>query len=187
MVFEEIYHEDGTSTRISTRRDGTEVYETEDIYGLTTIHTYNPETQESWMEYSDDYGNRIRETWDQENEELVRYVEDPYGTVFVERYDDSGEMIGEVEKQDREGFTVADEVVNDDGTITVTKEREEDGVVTTVVETWDPMTGEAAVSITDADGNTETVTRDWEGNTIIDDVDDGSSRTINRITPDGTE
>ena len=188
MVFEERYDEDGTRTVVSTRPDGTEVYETEDMYGITTIHTWNPETQESTFEYGDEYGNWIRETFDETNGELVRYVEDPYGTVFVERYDDNGDLVGDVVRQDREGFAIADEVVNDDGTITVTKEREDDaGNTITVVETWDPATGEASVTITDADGNTNDVVRDWEGNTIISDSDDGSVRTISRVTPEGME
>ena len=188
MVFEERYDEDGTRTVVSTRPDGTEVYETEDMYGITTIHTWNPETQESTFEYGDEYGNWIRETFDETNGELVRYVEDPYGTVFVERYDDNGDLVGDVVRQDREGFAIADEVVNDDGTITVTKEREDDaGNTITVVETWDPSTGEASVSITDADGNTQDIVRDWEGNTIISDTDDGSVRTISRVTPEGVE
>lgn len=67
--------------------------------------------------------------------------------------------------------------------MTVTKENE-DG--TTVVETWDPESGVAEITITDADGNTENVVRDWEGNRIIDSVDDGSSRTDTLEREDGS-
>jgi hypothetical protein len=37
-----------------------------------------------------------------------------------------------------------------------------------VTETWDPMTGEATISVIYADGTTEDYQRDWEGNTIVD-------------------
>ena len=67
LEFERINHPDGSSTTIRTERDGTEVFETEDIYGIRTVDRYNPETGESTHEFEDEWGNRITESWDSEN------------------------------------------------------------------------------------------------------------------------
>jgi len=184
MLEEEYFHEDGSSTRYYTYEDGTEVWETEDAYGQVEISTYNMETGANTYEYSDYYGNWITEEYDYETGELTRMVEDAYGQIFVERYDAEGNLSGDVEVRDKDGYVVQDEVENDDGTISVSKADEDGNMVT---ETWDPMTGEASIVITYADGTEETYQRDWEGNTIVSQEDDGMTRTEMLITEDGEE
>jgi hypothetical protein len=182
LLEEEYFNDDGSSTRYYTEDDGTEVWETEDAYGALTISTYNYETGENSYQYEDYYGNTITESWDYETGAMTREVEDAYGQIFVERYNADGTMDGDVEVRDKDGFIVQDEVVNDDGTVSISKQDEDGNMVT---ETWDPMTGDATVTYTFADGTTETFDRDWEGNTILGTDDDGYMYTESIITPEG--
>lgn len=180
---EEVYaNNDGSSTRFYIEDDGTEVYETHDVYGQRTIERWNPETGDFRYAYEDYYGNMITEYYDAETGYTVREVEDPNGQVFVENYDESGEQVGETEVRDTEGFRVIDDVENDDGTITQTKE-DADG--TTIVEVIDFETGIIDVTITDADGNVDTRQRDLDGNIVIADTVDGNMHIRTIETPEG--
>lgn len=108
VLSEEYFNDDGSSTVYYQDDEGFEVYETTDRYGFVTEERYNPETGENSWSYEDDYGNWVSETYDNETGESTKTVEDDWGNVFIETYDAEGEMIGEVEHQDREGWTFGD-------------------------------------------------------------------------------
>jgi len=146
-VTEEVfYNDDGSSTRYY-QEDGFEVYETTDEWDRTTVDRYNPETGENSHEFEDDYGNWISESYDTTTGEMTREVYDDWGNVYVERYDADGEMIGDVERQDLEGW-VFDECTDEE-----------------VAGTWIYTCSKYR---TDADGNTETEVEVFEYPTYDD-------------------
>lgn len=124
---------------------------------------------------------------------MTREVYDDYGNVYVERYDADGEMVGDVERQDLEGW-VFDECldVEDNGswTTTCSKSREirlvdEEGVETIIVEletevfsypVYDDSTGTAAMMGTQicstvtralSDGTVDTFDRTCDGLRVV--------------------
>lgn len=163
VVFEEFMNDDGSSTR-RMREGAWHIYETTDAWGETTIERWNEDTGENAYEYADIYGNWISESFDTESGEMTRRVYDEQGNVYVERYDAAGELIGEVQREDREGWSVSEVIDNNDGTWTEMKERCEPGaeaeteVCINSMQTWNSeycegTCAQSTVVVTDADGN----------------------------------